>query len=303
MTEWKVTQTDAPRLDAFLLARLPAQGIGRLHKYLRQNKIKVNGKKMPLSARLAAGDVVRVYLPAQEESAPPLACVYEDDAVLIVNKPAGVPSLDEADAQTDTLIARALHYLREKGEVQDSFTPCLCHRLDTGTSGLVMIAKTEAAYRLLTEAIAAHKLEKRYVCVTFGQPAPKAATLTGWLCKDARRGVVQIYDAPVRGARKVVTQYETLAVSGRLALLGVTLVTGRTHQIRAHLASIGCPVLGDSKYGDNAANRAYRCKYQALCAYELRFPAMEGACAALSGKTIRCEKPWYYTQILDGTLF
>lgn len=100
-----------------------------------------------------------------------------------------------------------------------------------------------------------------------------------------------------------MTKYKTLAVSGRLALLEVELVTGRTHQIRAHLASIGCPILGDGKYGNNAANRELKLKYQALCAYSLHFPALpDGSCAALSGKTLYASRPWYYAQVLDGTL-
>ena len=115
--------------------------------------------------------------------------------------------------------------------------------------------------------------------------------------------MVYIQQDNVPGARPVRTDYKTLAISGRLALLQVELITGRTHQIRAHLASIGCPILGDSKYGNNAANRELKLKYQALCAYELRFPDLHGTpLEAVSGKVLHCEKPWYYRQILDGTL-
>ena len=145
----------------------------------------------------------------------------------------------------------------------------LCHRLDTGTSGLVLLAKNNAAEAFLTAAIKAREIEKRYLCVTFGRPNPPAALLRDYLLKDAERGIVRITDTTAGGAKEVITGYETLAVSGRLALLEVELVTGRTHQIRAHLAHIGCPILGDSKYGNNAANRELRFKYQALCAWEL----------------------------------
>ena len=122
----------------------------------------------------------------------------------------------------------------------------------------------------MREAIEQHRLKKTYLCVTFGWPTPPQGTLRGYLIKDARRGVVRVTDRPQPGARQIVTGYRTLAKSGRLALLEVDLVTGRTHQIRAHLASIGCPLVGDSKYGNQAANRALRAKYQLLCAWRLR---------------------------------
>ena len=180
----------------------------------------------------------------------------------------------------------------------------LCHRLDTGTSGLVLLAKNNAAEAFLTAAIKARDIEKRYLCVTFGRPNPPAALLRDYLLKDAERGIVRITDTTAGGAKEVITGYETLAVSGRLALLEVELVTGRTHQIRAHLAHIGCPILGDSKYGNNAANRELRLKYQALCAWELKFPAKisDERFAHLTGRVFHAEKPWYCQQVEDGTL-
>ena len=127
---------------------------------------------------------------------------------------------------------------------------------------------------------------------------------SAYLVKDAKRGMVRVTPVRGRGAKEIVTRYETLCTSGALALLRVQLVTGRTHQIRAHLASIGCPILGDSKYGSTQANRAWRFKYQALCAHSLRFPEMEkeSPCAGLSGKTLFAEEPWYVAQIKSGAL-
>lgn len=135
-------------------------------------------------------------------------------------------------------------------------------------------------------------------------PGTPAATLHSFLTKDSVHGIVRILDEPKSGAKEIITAYDTIAVSGRLALLRVELVTGRTHQIRAHLASIGCPILGDSKYGNNAANRELKLKYQALCAWELAFPKKisDPQFAALAGKVFRAPKPWYYQQVLDGTL-
>ena len=194
--------------------------------------------------------------------------VYEDDDIIIASKPAGIDGGRRRTA--DTLLSRVQAKLAAEGKATHAV---LCHRLDTGTSGLVLLAKNSAAEAFLTAAIKARDIEKRYLCVTFGRPNPPAALLRDYLLKDAERGIVRITDTTAGGAKEVITGYETLAVSGRLALLEVELVTGRTHQIRAHLAHIGCPILGDSKYGNNAANRELRFKYQALCAWELRFPA------------------------------
>lgn len=303
------------RLDAFLHRAEPSLTVGALHRYLRENKIKVNGKKLPLSARLAAGDVVRLYLPGQPAQGdgpaylaakPYFTPVYEDAQVLVAQKPAGLLVQDEAGAQADTLLNRARRYLYEKGELAANapWLPQLCHRLDTGTSGLVILAKTPAALAQMTELIRTRAVQKEYLCVTVGAPARPQAELRGFLVKNAKRGTVRVTAAAQRGAKEIITRYETLCKSGALALLRVQLVTGRTHQIRAHLASIGCPVLGDSKYGNTQANRAWHFKYQALCAYSLRFPAMEkeSPCAGLSEKTLFAEEPWYAAQIKNGTL-
>ena len=303
------------RLDAFLHRAEPSLTVGALHRYLRENKIKVNGKKLPLSARLAAGDVVRLYLPGQPAQGdgpaylaakPYFTPVYEDAQVLVAQKPAGLLVQDEAGAQADTLLNRARRYLYEKEELAANapWLPQLCHRLDTGTSGLVILAKTPAALAQMTELIRTRAVQKEYLCVTVGAPARPQAELRGFLVKNAKRGTVRVTAAAQRGAKEIITRYETLCKSGALALLRVQLVTGRTHQIRAHLASIGCPVLGDSKYGNTQANRAWHFKYQALCAYSLRFPAMEkeSPCAGLSEKTLFAEEPWYAAQIKNGTL-
>ena len=304
------------RLDNYLTQQYPALTPGRLNKALRENKIKLNGKKQPLSTRVMAGDEIKLFIldevldadrrvdgPAWKNARGPAQVVYDCPQIVIVNKPAGLAVDGPED---DTLLNRTLLYLNQQGEYKenDLYTPALCHRLDTGTSGLVLLAKNNAAEAFLTEAIKKREIEKRYLCVTFGRPNPPAALLRDYLLKDAERGIVRITDTTAGGAKEVIPGYETLAVSGRLALLEVELVTGRTHQIRAHLAHIGCPILGDSKYGNNAANRELRFKYQALCAWELRFPAQisDPRFAHLAGRVFHAEKPWYYQQILDGTL-
>ena len=288
------------RMDKYLMDQFPALSMGRLNKALRENKIKLNGKKQPLSTRVQNGDSIRLFLTDEQlenRPTPAAVFVYEDDDIIIANKPAGI-AVDGPDS--DTLVRRVQAKLAAEGKPTHAV---LCHRLDTGTSGLVIIAKTPKAEELFLAAIKNRDVQKTYLCVTFGRPTPPDATLGGYLLKDADRGIVKIVEDKQPGAKEVETQYETIAVSGRLALLKVKLITGRTHQIRAHMASIGCPILGDSKYGNNAANRELKLKYQALCAWELTMPRFtQPDFEFLSGKTFHAPKPWYYQQVLDGTL-
>ena len=178
MREFVITDASMPRLDSALLAQYPQLSPGRLHKYLRENKIKVDGKKLPLSARLPRGSTVRVFLPDMLldkpdgplflSARPELCAVYEDSDVLVADKPAGLPVTDEGGRTADTLINRALLYLYHKGEYapERGWTPRLCHRLDTGTSGLVLIAKTQQAEALLLHLVKERMIEKN----TFASP-------------------------------------------------------------------------------------------------------------------------------------
>ena len=312
MQELHVKSLLPVRLDKYLMEQFPALGLGRLNKALRENKIKLNGKKQPLATRVQNGDVIRVYLlddqlgltsqegPEFLQARAPAEFIYENDDLIVANKPAGIPV--DGD-ESDTLLNRVLRRLYEEKRWNAAHEPRLCHRLDTGTSGLVIVAKTPEAEELFLAAIKNREVKKTYLCVTFGRPMPPDATLGGYLLKDADRGIVKIVEDKQPGAKEVETRYETIAVSGRLALLKVQLITGRTHQIRAHMASIGCPILGDSKYGNNTANRELKLKYQALCAWELTMPRFtQPDFEFLSGKTFRAPKPWYYSQVLDGTL-
>lgn len=302
------------RLDKFILDEVPELSFSLLQKYLRQNKVKLNGKKAPLATRVAHGDEVRLYLPEVDTASPPAApaptILFEDEGLLALYKPPGLPSLcgDEAPGRDstqsgaqgrtqDSLLRRAEDYLRQHSPDASAL---LCHRLDTGTSGVLLVAKNTAVLDFIAGLLRGHQLQKTYYGLTFGHPAPPAGLLDGWLAKDAKNGFVRVVTPGARGARPAKTQYRTLATTGPLALLHIQPQTGRTHQIRAHLAGAGTPLLGDSKYGDNAANRRYRCRYQCLCAAEIRFPATAGEFARYSKLVIACEKPWFYTQAMAG---
>lgn len=309
-----VKDADNIRLDKYLMAQFPFIGFGRWNRAVRENKIKVNGKKQPLSFRLKAGDEIKIFLPdevfgenIQEQHYPFLkarrevSILYEDTNLVICNKPAGLPVYGD---QTDTLLYRVQKYLFEKGEYTgQDFAPCLCHRLDTGTSGLVILAKNKETEEYITKLIAEHKIKKEYLCITYGIPEKKQAVLKAYHYKNAKEGKVFVSHTFKTGCKPIETHYQILHIQENLALLKVALITGRTHQIRAHMASIGYPLLGDSKYGNQQINRKYRFKYQALCAWKLTFPKIEDTIFAnLSNKTFEAEKPWYCNQILENSL-
>ena len=265
MQELHVKSLLPVRLDKYLMEQFPALGLGRLNKALRENKIKLNGKKQPLATRVQNGDVIRVYLlddqlgltsqegPEFLQARAPAEFIYENDDLIVANKPAGIPV--DGD-ESDTLLNRVLRRLYEEKRWDAAHEPRLCHRLDTGTSGLVLLAKTAAAEEFLVNAIKERLIRKTYLCVTFGRPVPPAATMHSFLTKDSVHGIVRILDEPKSGAKEIITAYDTIAVSGRLALLRVELVTGRTHQIRVHALASGHPLVGDDKYGDFEFNKA-----------------------------------------------
>lgn len=287
MRSYTIGENDCgQRLDRFLAKAVPLLPQSLLQKYLRLKRIKVNRRRSEGSYRLAPGDLVELYIndeffakDGQEDAflsaRDGLEIVYEDENILLADKPAGLVVHVDNEGQVDTLINRILKYLAGTGQYdprrENSFTPALCNRIDRNTCGLVLCAKNAPTLRVLNQKIRDREITKQYRCLVFGTPSPPHATCKAFLRKDAAKNQVEVFDRPVPGGRTIVTEYRVLGSGGGLSLLEVTLHTGRTHQIRAHLAHLGHPLAGDTKYGQSRRNRDLPYRYQALCAYRLTF--------------------------------
>ena len=277
------------RLDKFLLEQFPALTFTKLAKALKTNKIKVNNKKVPLNTRLYKGDILKLFILDDElTNAPklldPSHIIFEDKNILVAFKEPGLISIDD-DPEVDSLNKRIKTYLQtDEGSI--------CHRLDTGTSGLLIFAKNEPTEEAILSAIKNHKLQKFYRCVTFGWPKENSGTITNYLKKEDD-GFVKVYNTKVDGSKEAITKYTVLKKMNELAYLDVELLTGRTHQIRVHLKSLGCPILGDSKYGNESGNRKYKKKRQCLCAYKIIMPTFDGELSYLSKKVFKIPAPTF----------
>ena len=306
MREYYITKNDSgQRLNKFLEKAVPLLSGGMMHKYLRLKRIKVNGKRTEAAYRLAEGDAVQLYIndeyfdtPCEEDAfrhiaQPQVNIVYEDENILLADKAPGMVVHADEHGDRNTLIAHIQAYLFQSGawnpDDAASFAPALCNRIDRNTGGIVICAKTAEALRILNERIKERELEKRYLCVVHGRPKPPEGLIENYLRRDEKRKQVTLHQTRVPGAKTAKTRYRTLASRGGLSLVECELLTGRTHQIRAHMASIGCPLLGDSKYGKNERNRPYGETGQLLYAYSLtfRFAQDAGALAYLDGRSFR----------------
>lgn len=285
--------------DGMMLLRLLAQMAPDLPQWalrdaLRKRDVRVDGERVGSDVRVREGQEIRAYFPKaalerQAEARPDLPIVYEDEHILLVNKPQGLPSQNE-DRPTagDSALTRAIAYRRSVGDQTDCVR--LCHRLDVQTGGLLLFTKDDDAYEAAIQAFSERTLDKFYTCRVKGCPAKREAVLHAYLRKDAQIARVSVTDYPARGAQEIVTGYRVLE-AGDFARLEVKLMTGRTHQIRAHLAHIGHPILGDDKYGDRALNRELGLRRQQLWATRLVFHA-GGALAYLDGRSFEVPCPF-----------
>ena len=195
---------------------------------------------------------------------------------MLLNKRPGISVHEDEDGSTNTLITHVQAYLYQKGEYnpneEQSFAPALCNRIDRNTGGIVIAAKNAEALRVMNEKIKLREIDKFYLAAVHGIPKPESATIRGYLLKDDKKNMVRVYDKnPPRGAKEIITKYKVVAKKQDSSLIEVELLTGRTHQIRAHMAYIGHPLVGDGKYGINKNDKAKGYKYQALYSYKLRF--------------------------------
>lgn len=290
MKTFLIQQNDSEqRVDRFLKKMLPSLPTSLLYKAIRKKQIKVNRKRCTGETRLQTGDVITVFLPddclqttpaaaekkAAQGDAARLSVCYEDANLLILYKPVGM--LVHSDAKhADNCLVHHLHaYLQQKGvyhpEQEQSFAPAVCNRLDRNTEGLVIAAKNAAALREINRLIRENCIQKNYLCILTAIPSKLEATLHAYHWKDAKTNTVTISDHPKNGYREICTSYRVLQQNSTLCLAEITLHTGRTHQIRAHMAHIGAPLAGDNKYGNRQQNQQLHCTHQLLCAYQLQF--------------------------------
>lgn len=315
MKSFTIQKNDAgQRLDKYLSKSVPNLPQALMYKYIRLKRIKLNHKRAQISTRLAVGDVVELYINDEffekKETrydflgaSKSLDLLYEDENILLLNKKAGLLSHPDDREFVDTLITRVKRYLYEKGEYhpddEASFVPALVNRIDRNTSGIVIAAKTAEALRILNQKMKDRELHKYYLCVVHGTLKEKEGLLEGWLWKDESKNKVFIHSKKKNPDDKAIrTQYRVLREGNGLSLLEVDLLTGRTHQIRAHLASIGHPLLGDGKYGTNAQNKQSGLKKQCLCSYKLQFDFSTdaGTLNYLNGKTFEIKDVWFRTE-------
>lgn len=308
MREFTIGKNDAgQRLDRFVAKNLPLLPPALLQKYIRLKRIKVNGKGSKRDVRLETGDILQLYIndeffdkPNEENLfltvfKPQLNIVYEDENLLLVDKRPGMSVHADETEKVNTLINHIQAYLYQKREWnpkwENTFAPALCNRIDRNTGGIVIAAKNAETLRIINEKIRAHELEKSYLCITVGRPKRPEGKIEGFLLKDEVKKEVRFFHKPVPGGKTAVTLYRTLESRGGLSLVECRLLTGRTHQIRVSMAEIGCPLLGDGKYGKGDVNRRYHETRQALYSYKLRFdfPTDAGLLNYLKGQEFTVE--------------
>ncbi len=317
MLRFEVGKNDAGmRMDKLLVRLMPTLPKSLMYKYIRMKKIKLNGKRTEISAKPMVGDIIEAYISdefaAKVEpkydflSAPStLDIVYEDENILLCDKKQGLLVHPDKNEYRDTLIARICHYLYKKGEydpaTENSFTPALANRIDRNTGGIVIAAKNAKALKILCDKIKSRELDKRYLAVVHGSLKQKSGLLSSYLFKDEKNNRVFLEQEKNEKNKTVQTKYRVLSEKNGLSLVEVELITGRTHQIRAHFSSIGHPLLGDGKYGKLKEDKKLGFSKQALYSYKLTFNFTEDAdiLEYLNHKTFSVNSVWFAKQLFN----
>lgn len=310
------------RLDKLLAKYMKLAPQSFFYKMLRKKNITLNGKKASGAEKVNDGDVIRLFLSEEtiekfteqtRKNPEPSAkagsrafrahIVYEDEHILLLNKPVGM--LSQKANETDvSAVEYLISYLLESGQLTEeelrTFHPSVCNRLDRNTSGLLTAGKSLAGLQQLNSFFKARSIEKYYLCPVSGVVDTEQTT-DGWLYKEEKTNKVWIESKETPGSTRIQTAYRPLKHTKEATLLEVHLITGKTHQIRAHLASEGHPIIGDYKYGSRAVNGYYRSKFglksQLLHAYRMVMPQTDGALSYLSGRTFTAEPPALFQKI------
>ena len=311
------------RLDKFLAKYMNEATKSFFYKMMRKKNITLNGKKCEGNEKLAEGDLVKLFLAeetiekfssvqVQSVKKVNLDILYEDNEIILVNKPAGMLS-QKAKETDESLVEYLIDYLLGSGKLTESglraFRPSVCNRLDRNTSGIVAAGKSLAGLQMLSGVFKDRSIHKYYQCLVSGV-IRDVKTVDGWLLKDEKKNQVRILtEAEAKRfagkggdeePKRIKTKYEPIATDGKFTLLKVTLLTGRSHQIRAHLASLGHPIVGDSKYGgvSKVSPSGRTVKYQLLHSYRLEFPKLAEPFAYLSGKAFEAPLPENFVSVL-----
>lgn len=317
MKQFTVGKNEAgQRFDKLLMKRLNKAPKSFIYKMLRKKNITLNGKKADGSERTELNDVVTFYL--SEETIRNFSefndttivekvfeIIYEDSNILVVNKPAGLLS-QKAAPEDVSLNEHILSYLLSSGQITGeelkTFRPAVCNRLDRNTSGMVVAGKTLTGLQTMSGLFRDRTLQKYYLCIVKGR-VKEAGGISGYISKNERTNQVTVTRDFKEGREPIRTEYRPVRYNEQFTLLRVKLITGKTHQIRAHLSSIGHPIIGDPKYGDKNINtefrNRYRLEHQLLHSWQIIFPVMEGEFEVLSEKELTAELPGYFKEIQD----
>ncbi len=272
---------NSKKLNKFLQDKIPNLSNNLFYKTLRKKDIKVNGKRVNENILIFENDIIEVYIAdSLLETKISFDIVFEDENILVIDKPAGI----------EVTGSQSLTTLIHKQYANCGYLPMPCHRLDRNTTGLVLYAKNQEALDILLDKFKNHEIEKHYLALVYGVPTENSQTLTAYLFKDSKKSIAYISDEPKKGYSKIITSYSVLAKNTNgTCLLDVEIKTGKTHQIRAHLAHIGLPIVGDGKYGNYEINKKLGYKVQQLRSYILKFnfTTDSGILYYLNGKKIK----------------
>ncbi len=311
MIEIRVNKNDAnQRLDKFLIKTFKNLPTSLMYKAIRKKDVKINSKRCKPDTKLSEGDIITLYIKDEFltqtldgydflKAPNTLDIIYEDENILLVNKKPGLIVHPDENYHFDSLIARIQHYLYKKGEYkpqkENSFVPALVNRIDRNTGGIVIAAKNAESLRILNQKMKDRELKKFYLCIVYSTFEKKSDILTAHLEKNEKQNRVYIHNRPLENTKTIKTKYHVIAEKDNYSLLEVELLTGRTHQIRAHMAFLGHPLLGDSKYGKNALNKEKGYKWQALYSHKLKFEFLTpaGILSYLDGQEFSAPKVWF----------